>query len=55
MAGKTKQTVSRGISCADARVGSTAAANDFRNIDERLDVINNGRLSEQAGFPVGKW
>jgi len=46
VAGKTKQTVSRGISGANARVGSTTAADDFRNIDERLDVINDGRLAE---------
>ena len=46
VARKTKQTVSRGISGADARIGSTAAADDFRNIDKRLYVINDGRLAE---------
>src|SRR4029077_14782933 len=50
VAGKTKQTVSCGISGADARVSSTAAADNFRNIDERLDVIYNGRLAEQASL-----
>ena len=46
----TKQTIPGRICRADAGIRRAATQNNFRHIDQRLDVVHNGRLAEQSAL-----